>query len=79
MIRSGVYHYETKFGAVPYRCLYRNYLGEYFDANTTFVELGEFYLDEQTYQSIVEDLALENIESKVLSKLNSERSDCEIQ
>jgi hypothetical protein len=51
-----------------YDSLYRNYLGEFFTSEATLVKKGEYFLDENEYEHIVEDLVLESVKSKMKSK-----------
>jgi hypothetical protein len=65
--RQGVVYYTANGSWRNGRILYRNYLGEEFKEGRAKVREGEYMLCEDVYESIVEDLALENIGAKMMS------------
>ena len=66
-IRGAFIYYEALNLKIAKKRLYKNCLGDYYNNETVkeMVKEGEYILDEPYYESVVEDLILEKVETDV--------------
>jgi hypothetical protein len=81
-VRKGYVHYEALGARWDYQCLYRDYMGEDYELSNKDVATGDYMLDLNRYETAVEDLVLEKVETKVsirLAEVREQQQQCQVQ